>query len=238
LATPKAIIKRALRLTGALGIGETPEAAVIEDSREALNAMLDSWNAGEKLAVYAVSRSTKVLTPSDGDYSIGSGGDINVTQPVKLDRASVIRSGDTLESPIRVLTDLEWADVANKSTAGTVWAVHFAKGITNARGTIHVLDVPSAADTLALYLNSQFAQIAAADVDTDYALPPGALDAIVYNLALRLAPEDGKPISAEVAATAQETKANYKRSNLQPVDMDTDCALTYGAVPNITSGDF
>lgn len=239
MATPKAIISRALRLYGALGIGETMSADVQSAGLEALNAMLDS-SSTDRLALYATSRTTKVLTASDGEYSIGSGGDINVTQPVSVENANLILAGGTREDELRVMGADEWASEPYKSSTGTPYGIHFARGITSSRGTVYVVYVPDAAHTLVLYLKSQFAQIAASAIDTDYVLPQGALEAIVFNLALRMAAEDGKTVSDDVRATAIDSLAAYKISNHQPIAMTVDELLLIegNVLPDITSGDF
>jgi hypothetical protein len=63
------------------------------------------------------------------------------------------------------------------------------------------------------------------DLDTEIELPPGYEDAIIYNLSVRLAPEYGKPMRADLVGLAMDSKANVKRSNMTPQIMEVDDAL-------------
>jgi hypothetical protein len=70
-----------------------------------------------------------------------------------------------------------------------------------------------------------------ADLTTVYTFPDGYDDALVYNLAVRLAPEFGVGASinlAEVRRLAAETFANIKRINQRPETMSMPTALMGG----------
>lgn len=64
-----------------------------------------------------------------------------------------------------------------------------------------------------------------ADLDEDLNVPEEYEEACRYNLALRLAPEYGKVVSADIAAIAMESKANIKRSNAPTAYLEVDAAL-------------
>jgi hypothetical protein len=79
------IIKRALRLIGALGVGKTLSAAEEQDSLEALNGMIDQWNT-EKLALYTGAEYTLVLTPGTQTYSVGEvSADLTANRPKRIE---------------------------------------------------------------------------------------------------------------------------------------------------------
>jgi hypothetical protein len=228
MATPKDICKRSMRLIGALAAGEEPTANELEDARVALNSYLDSLNS-DLGTVYARTRTTKTLTASDGQYSIGSGGDINVTQPIKVEAAGLIQSGDTYESPIHVMTSQDWENYEDKAgTTETIpGAVYFQKS-SGTTGTIHVLPIPDAAHTLVLYLGTQFSSIATTDLTTTYSLPAGAQAMIEFGLAVYMAPEYGVAVSPEVAISAVNTLGAFKSMNSEPLRMAADSALLNG----------
>ena len=75
-------------------------------------------------------------------------------------------------------------------------------------------DLPAAAD------------IGVPNLTTQYQLPNGLDEAIIYNLAIRRAPDYGKVPSDIVERMALSSLANFKRGNVKLVDMPTDPALT------------
>ena len=62
-------------------------------------------------------------------------------------------------------------------------------------------------------------------------LPPGYVDALSYNLAIRIAPEYEVTPSPTVAALAIETKANIKRLNSTPPQNSISDAMYLGGSP-------
>ena len=75
-------------------------------------------------------------------------------------------------------------------------------------------------------------------LDTEIVMPAGYEDAMVYNLAVRLAPDYGKQVSADIAAMAMETKGNVKRSNHRSSYLEVDAALLPRTRYNILTGEF
>lgn len=226
MATAAAIIKRSLRLLGTLAAGETPSSTEQADGLEALNAMLDLWRTSS-LAVYALRDETLTLTGA-ASYTIGSGGDLNTTRPVKIESAYE-RLSD-IDYPLRLASAIAWSQLAAKSTTSDVaeWLYYepsyplgklylYPKATT---GVLHLVTwVPL----------SSFA--ASAEV----ALPPGYQDAITYNLAVRLAPEYSRPVTPELAAIARDAMSRVERVNFRPPIMSA--GLEAGRRPDILSGE-
>jgi hypothetical protein len=75
---------------------------------------------------------------------------------------------------------------------------------------------------------------------TELTLPPGYKEAIVHNLAIKLAPEYGKSAPVEVINSAVEGKASIKRLNMKPLYLHGDPEIMIGYHPdvNIYRGDF
>lgn len=224
MATPQDVIKGALIDLGVLDPLDSMTATQQERGRLRLNQMLESWNL-DGLTVYANTRTTKTLTPGDGDYTIGAGGDINVTQPIEIPNAAIITTG-TIETPLEILTDQRWAEISDKSLTGIPYALYLQRtpGVTN-RGTVYPYYVPDAAHTLVLYLRTLFASIAAVDIGNAYYLLPGYELAIQSNLAVAMAPQYGVAVSAELALLANSSLAKVRSSNAEPATMACDAAL-------------
>lgn len=226
--TANAIIKRAMRLIRALAAGETPKAGESQDCLTALNAMVDSWLL-ERLTIPQVLRTTKVLTASTQDYTIGAGGNINIARPLLIQDATLIPAGDTSEIPLAMLSDDEWAlQVGIKSqTAQFPMGIYYNYGFASGLGTISVWPIPLTAPTLVLYTpKAAIANFAA--LATSYEVPPGYERAIAYNLAVEIAPEFYKPVPEDVLRIALDSKANIKRANIRMLQLGCDAGVLNG----------
>lgn len=207
MATASDLINRALRLIGALEPGESPSAQETADGLTALNAMVDSWQT-EALVIYAMTNVQKTLTPSDASYTIGSGGDINTTRPVKINGAFITES--STDYPIGQISKSAYDAIAFKSSDSNI-AEYFYYEPTYPLGTIYLYPTPNSANTLKLSLWVPIQSFAASS--TAVSLPPGYERALTYNLAVEIAPEYGKSVSPEVAGIAVNSKAAIKRVN-------------------------
>lgn len=211
MATAADIIKRSLRLIGAIAAGETPSATEQADGLEALNAMLDSWRT-ESLAVYALRDETLTLTGA-ATYTIGPSGSLNTTRPVSIESAYQ-RVGD-IDYPLRIASAIAWAGISDKSTTSSIadWLFYLP---AVPLGTLYLYPIP---DSGVLHLVTWTPLTALAAADT-VSLPPGYQDALTYNLAVHHAPEYGRPVPVEVAALALAKKANIQRVNFRAPIMD------------------
>lgn len=215
------LIRGAFRTLGVLAAEETPSAAEQADALVSLNDLLDSW-AGERLVLFATARDTYLLTPSTNPHTIGSGGTLNTTRPVRIDRASIMLGNvDGPERPLQMLSDGEWEALQAKTGTGTPTALWVQTSYPLAK--LHFSPTPNAADTLVLYTWQQLGRFASAGVDFDF--PPGYARAVRANLAVELAPEYGVSASAELANIANESKATLKRLNQRPSYLRSDAAL-------------
>ncbi len=226
MASASDIIRRSLRLIGAIAGGETPSSTEQADALEALNAMLDSWRT-ESLAVYALRDETLSLTGA-ASYTIGTGGDLNTTRPVKIESAYE-RVSDT-DYPVKIASAIAWYGLAAKSTTSDVaeWLYYEP---SYPLGTLYLYPK---ATTGVLHLVTWVPLTAFAAADS-VALPPGYQDAITYHLALRLAPEYGRPVTPELAALARAAKDNVQRVNFRPPLMST--GIEEGRKADIWSGE-
>lgn len=219
MATVRDLIKGSLRLIGAIATGETPSADEQADGLSSLNRMLDRWSA-ENLLIYAVVREEFTLTPGTQSYTIGSSGTFNTSRPVRIERATIEeQSGDTPEYPVEILSLDEWALITTKNTQSEIPSKLFAEG-TYPLDTLKLWPVPSAANKIVLYSLKPLTAFSA--VGDTVSLPSGYEDAIVYNLALRLAPEYGKQPDAAIVIEATEAKENIKRMNIKPQYLSCD----------------
>lgn len=210
MATAQTIISRAARLIGKLESGETLDGTSTAEMLEALNAMIDSWR-NDRLMVYAITNVTKTLTIGDGQYSIGSGADINTSRPVKIVGAYVTDAG--IDYPIEVIEEEAYRRISDKTTQSSYPdKVYYSPQVAN--GQIYLHPVPSKATVLTLAVWTPISTFAS--TGTTVTLPPGYERALAYNLAVDYAPETGQDAPANVVAVAAQAKAAIKRANIKP----------------------
>ncbi len=209
MATALDVIKRSLRLLGVKRSGETLTGDESAEGLEALNSLIDSWN-NESLMIHNKTTVTHTLTASDGEYSIGSGADINVTRPQNIVNA-YINDGDA-DYPLELINANQYSRIYDKTVESSLpIKLYYEPGYPT--GTIKLWYIPSNAYTLNLTVWSQLTSLAL--TSTEISLPPGYERALAYNLALEIAPEYGKEALPTVKETAISSKATIKRVNGQ-----------------------
>jgi len=217
MATGKTILKAALRLLNVKASVDALSSSELEDGKEVLNQLIDSWS-NEKLMQPALVEVTHTLTASDGQYSIGPSGDINVTRPLRIESASVRRNN--LDYTVGIVENRVWESIYNKQTLSSYpRSLYFRNSYP--LGEINLYPKPSEANLLVLQVWAQMDQIT--DMDATLALPPGFNRALKYNLALDLAPEYGKQVTQVIHSTAMSSKkwietANYGQVKRQMIE--------------------
>ena len=114
MATALDMIKRARRLLGAHGVGETLEAELANDGLEALNAMLESWSI-DGLMVSSLQSNTFTLTTAQ-TYTIGTGGVFNMERPDRIE--SAIASTGGVDYSLEIIDTERWNEIAYKDVGG------------------------------------------------------------------------------------------------------------------------
>lgn len=202
------LIKRAYRLIGVYSIGETPSAEESNDGLNALNALLDSW-ANERLMMFRAVQDVLTLTAGTGTYTIGEGADFNTIRPQKVDPATyIVYQNTSFEMTIATLA--QYNSILAKTINSDVPNVLFYDP-TYPEGTIVLYPTPNVTCTLNLWSWKPLGIFLNA---TDQVLlPPGYEDALVFNLAANLAPENEVPVPSWVEKKATLTKKTLKRNN-------------------------
>lgn len=229
------LISAALRKIGAIAPGENMSAQEAMDALGELNRMLSSWST-ESLIIFAKIREEFALTPDVSKYTMGPGADFSTIRPIQIVAAG-FRLGSNppgLEIPVKVIqTANEWAEVCNKDFSAGFPLYLMVEG-TYPVQTLDVYPKPASAGLLSVY--SERALESLGDLDSDVILPAGYEQAIVYGLAIQLAPEYGRPVTAEIATIANDSKANIKRSNEKANFLRVDAALLPVGERNIYTG--
>jgi hypothetical protein len=197
MTNARSIINQAARKISVLGRGQVMPAEEVADALEALNGLLGQFTA-ETGVLYEDARETFALNGSES-YSIGSGGDFDTTKPAVID-AAFVRIG-SLDYPLRQIGSGDYAAIGIKSISGIPDSFYYETG--EPLGRLFIYPVGVAGYTLQLW--SKKALTSFANLTTDYTLPPGFQDMLVYNLAIRLAPEYEKEPSPFLNKMARDT---------------------------------
>ena len=232
------IIKEALELIGVLDPSEPLSAADLTSALRTFNFMLDSWNT-EKLTIYALVRNSLTLTAGQQSHTVGPAGDLDIPRPQSIEQGQAFITGGTLgttEREIEIYNQHQWAAILDKSTSSIPSRLYYETAFP--LGVIWLDPKPDVAYSLLLYTEQMLAQAFMDSVNSDVALPPGYAEAIVHNLAIRLAPEFGKEPPAAVIEGAVTGKANIKRANQKPVYLSMDSAIVGAGRWDITTGEF
>lgn len=217
------LIRATLRLIGAVSSSETPNADESGDALEALNLMLGSWGASRFLSA-STGKVTKTMTGA-ASYTIGVGGDIDITRPTAIYNAYWTIGG--LDYPLSFLDYADYERIGIKSVGGIPEYITLKPD--NPLSTIYIFPVP-ANGTLTLDNIRPATDLTLAD---DLPYPPEWIRAMKFNLAVELSPEFGFTVSPELAVLAKESKEVVMRSMVTVPMAQFDSLLP---MPNVMSG--
>ena len=218
-----------MRLIGALASGETPTGAEASDSLMVLNQMLDSWNA-ERLMIFTINIQEFPLIVGQQVYTMGTGGTFNTARPAKIDRISIVsltNPAQPLELPMTMYTDRDWqSQVPVKLINTTLPLAVYDDGAFPLRN-LNYWPIPVVAVNTRIYSWQALTQFAT--LTTDLTFPPGYLEALRYNLAVRLMaemPGDYNQVTAGLTQQlAMSSLARVKVMNIPLIELFCDDAL-------------
>ena len=213
-----------------IGVQAAGESLSAEDGAavlRTLNRMINSWKA-ERIYIYQTTRTTWAITSTDGSYTVGTGGNVNVLRPVRIDGVSILDTSITpnYEVPLRQMTDADYRGIRTK-TQQSDWPDSFWYNLTYPTATLELWPVPlSTTLTGVLYAPQAAAEFAA--LSDTVSLPPGYEEMIVKNLAVRLAPQYNASVSPELKEQANDSRALVLRANrkLREMGFDPGAAMT------------
>lgn len=203
-------ISAALRKLGVLDPRSTADASLLASGLLALNSMLARWST-RRWCVHTITEGSFSLTPGTAAYAIGSGGAFDTARPTRIVQAWV-RNND-FDYPVDIVARENFAAIGDKTTSARPEKLWFEP--TYPLATVTLWPVPdSALDTLYLKLWQPLSAVAS--VSDSLSLPPEYEEAIIWNLAVNLAPEFSMEPPQIVAFRADETLRELQRLHAQP----------------------
>jgi hypothetical protein len=187
---------------GLIAVGETPTADEMQDGLEGLQTMLRVW-AAKRLLVFASVKESFTLVSGTASYTWGSGGTINTTRPHQI-LGAFVRDSSNIDHPVDVISEGRYRNITSKTTSGRPDRLFYHPLYPLAYIYLH--PTPDTAETLWLDSMKPFTETSSFGALTDtISFPLNYEEPLVYGLAVRLAPEFGKAVSAEVAAIASSS---------------------------------
>ena len=203
-------INGALRLIGMLAEAETPSAATAQDSLNALNQMIDSWNT-ERLSVFSTQDQIFTWPVNTIHRTLGPTGDFVGNRPILLDDSTYFKDPTNgISFGIKIINQQQYDGIAVKTVTSTYPQVMWIN-MDYPNIDMYVYPVPTKA------LEWHFISVTELDqpatLATNLAFPPGYLRCFKYNLACEIANEFGIEPPPNVARIAMTSKRNLKRIN-------------------------
>lgn len=230
------LIYPALRKAGVtLGPGRMPSTAQMDDALGELQRLVGSLGI-DPLFVYAQEILTLPLTSGQGSYTIGQDAtgaviaDFDVPRPANITAASILNNG--MRHDIAIATPAMWAGITQSGQPG--WPDVLYNDGAAPLATLSLWPVPSAAMDLELYVWHQAAALVS--VNDAVQMPPGYDDAVVLNLAVRLAPQFQRPVDPQVRADARESLMRILSLNAPRPVLSLDGLGSCGCGFNIYTG--
>ena len=184
--TRNEIIQSALRKLGVLAEGQTPSAQNYADGMMALNTVISQLRA---VGMPLWARSEYTFTPTTNTYTIGTGMTLATPFPVKLLQAFRTESGAKI--PLEIVAREDF-NILPTSSNGSPIKINYQSFVNY--GTISLWPTPTSTNTATITLVYQrpYQYFTASTETADF--PEEWYNAIIYHLAVRLAPEWGVPL--------------------------------------------
>jgi hypothetical protein len=197
-----AILKSAARKIGVVASGESLTSDEQSDALTALQSMLRSW-AAEKINVFSSVRENVTLVASTSLYTWGTGGTISTARPNQVLSAYIVDSSGT-SHPVDIISEGRYNQISLKTLVRRPHSLY--PQYTFPRVNVYLYPVPDAAETLTITSLKPFTETSSfSSTSSTLSMPAQYEEPIIYNLAVRLAPEFGKTVSRELALTAMNS---------------------------------
>jgi hypothetical protein len=238
------ILYPALRKAGVtIGPGRTPSPAQFQDAFDELNRLTGSLNC-DRLFIYTIDSALYPLDPPKPTYTIGLSDDptvlvdFNVPRPQLIESANLVtgQSGSgALRYPLAIVTDLQWAKIRYQTLPNTIPTILYNDRAAPV-STLYLWGQPAPGQSLELFT---WHQVPLVQSLTDMAcVPMQYIDALVLNLACRIAPQFQRPLDPLVLAQARESLMRLESINApQPILDVSGLCQGRGSSYNIYSDD-
>lgn len=223
--TAREIMETSLRLISVLDPVESMSPEQGLTAFRCFNSLIDSWNA-EKLLSFKINRTVFPLIVGQQQYTLGVGGDFNMTRPAGIEDMSVLLTQNTpiIELPLQIDQDEDWQRVTVKSVVSSFPLECYPDG-DFPLNNLYFWPIPMAPCSVVLYTWKRIEPNVTLSSLINY--PPGFERAFKFNLAIDIAPEYGLEAPPTVQKIAMNSKRRIKNLNWTPREMSLDPMFRY-----------
>lgn len=191
--TRNQFIEAALRTLGVLALDQTPSATEYTNALVKLNALVGEFRT-KGLLIWQRTTYSMALTSGTSSYNIGSSQTLNTPYPIHLLQAVRLDSNSETRIPMEITGDSNF-NLLPTSTTGVPIQITYQPKMN--LGVIKVWPEPDSYSqtyvTISLTYLRPLEYFSASTDTADF--PEEWVSAIIYNLAVRMAPEYGVPLN-------------------------------------------
>jgi hypothetical protein len=180
-------INSALRKLGVLAEGITANSSQLTTGAEALNALIKAFHA-DGMPVWAIKEYTFTTTATTSTYNIGVSQTLNTPMPLKIVQAYRIENTGAVNTPMTIYNHYDYNLLPQNASPGEPIQLFYQPFSTY--GTIKLWPTPIDSNTtITIVYQRPFEDVVSGSDNLDF--PSQWNEAVIYNLAWRLAPEYG-----------------------------------------------
>lgn len=234
MTTPQDIVTDALKKAGILGVGQTALAEDIEDGFNDLNDMIAQWQRKRWLVPYLEDHS--VVSTGAQSYTVGIGGNFNITRPDKLE-AAYLRQIQTTGQPVDYILEIieareNYSAIPLKSLVAFTGRIFYDSAYP--MGSVYPYPIPNASIyEIHIVVKTQLGQFTS--LAQTISLPLEYNAAFKWNLSARMRVSYRLPVDAGIVAMAKDSLNVIRMANTQIPRLRMPGALRNRGVYNIYS---
>ena len=216
------LLRSSLRCIGDFGPGYTPGPSKQTDALFILNAFLDQLNIDPLASPWTLIQQFD-LTSGKQEYTWGPGEtDFSGPRPNRIIDANLIilsNPQQPLRRRLQPLDDDEWSSIKLLGV-GTNIPEYYYLSKTYPVAILKLWPYPTANYQIEFFCTQSLAFVP--NVNSSIDLPPGGVDLLRYNLAVRLAPEWRKPVPPVIAELASKALMMWQNQNAPTPQMECE----------------
>lgn len=208
------LISAGMQEIGALAAGEQPS---LDDSAfvlQKLQRVIDTFNA-KRAMVYANVFKQFTLLANHAPHTIGPGANFDCNQrPVEIPSIGLllVNSNPAVELSLTRRDKEWWANQRVKNQTSTVPTDYYYEPDWP-NGSIYFWPIPTQVNNVLVQFWTVITELTA--YATNFTMPPGYWDAIVYSLAVSLGPSFERPISPDLRLLLSEALRAVQSNNIK-----------------------